>query len=104
MSWLRGPFGKKPPKVVEAEWPNVSSFERLANGVVDQAMFDAFADAQSYNAASSMNFLNARLAALLLLLHRGVTLHLYDPMGSISTASEQDYRAWATKHFPSAVF
>lgn len=81
-----------------------SSFELLDKGVVDQAMFDAFAEAHSYDAASSMNFLNARLAALLAVLRRGVTLHLYDPRGAVSAASERDYRAWAKRHFPSAVF
>ncbi len=104
MSWLRRMFSKKPTKVDEVEWPSDSSFERLSHGVVDQTMFDAFADAHSYDAASSMNFLNARLAALLLVLRRGVPLHLYDPKGVISTASERDYRAWAKKHFPHAVF
>jgi len=104
MSWFRGLFGKKTPNVVEPKSLSDASRERLANGIVDQAMFEAFADAHSYDAASSMNFLNARLAALLLLMRRGVTLHLYDPKGPFSTASEQEYRAWAKKHFPRAVF
>lgn len=96
---------KRASKVSEPEsWPSDSSFECLANGVVDQAMFDAFAEAHSYGAASSMNFLNARLAALLLVLRRGVTLHLYDPRGAVSASSERDYRAWANKHFSHAKF
>ena len=104
MSWLRRLFGKKPPKANGSDsWPS-TSLERLSNGVVDQAMFEAFSDAHSYDAASSMNFLNARLAALLLVLRRGVTLQLFDPKGAISASSEREYRAWARKHFPNAVF
>lgn len=101
MNWLGRLFGKKPPK---DPWFGDSSFELLSEGVVDQTVFDAFADAHSYDAASSMNFLNARLAGLLAALRRGKTLDLYDPNGGVSAASERDYRAWARKHFPHARF
>jgi hypothetical protein len=101
MGWLSRLFGRKPPKDPGA---GDSSFELPGDGVVDQTMFDAFAEAHSYDAASSMNFLNARLAAALVVLHRGKTLDLYDPDGGVSAASERDYRAWAKKHFPHARF
>lgn len=101
MNWLGKVFGRKPAAGL---CTSDSSFEDLGNGVVDRAMFDTFAEAHSYDAASSMNFLNARLGALLVVLRRGVTLHLYDPKGTVIAASERDYRAWAKKHFPSSKF
>jgi len=101
MSWQGKMFGRNP---ADSPRPSDAPLEHLGDGVVNKAMFDTFAEAYLYDAASSMNFLNARLGALLATLRRGVTLHLYDPKGEVSATSERDYRAWAMKHFPSCKF
>lgn len=105
MGWLARLFGKKPPRVSAPRSKTVDSFDDgLCKGVVDPEMFEGFREAHSYDAASSMNYLNARLTTLLLIVRRGVRLQLHEPGGAATAASESELRIWAKKHFPHAVF
>lgn len=105
MGWLGRLFGMKPSKVSNLRSRTVhSSDDGLCKGVVDPEMFEGFREAHSYDAASSFNYLNARLATLLQILRRGVTLQLHEPDGATTARSESEFHAWAKKHFPNAKF
>lgn len=82
-------------------WPP-SFDEMLLRGAVDQVIFDRFAGAQGYDAASSIGWLRAKLAILSSQVQNGRQLALYAPAGQVDASTEEEFQRWATKHFPSA--
>ena len=82
-------------------WP-ASFDEMLLKGVVDQVMFDRFADAHGYDAASSIGWLRGKLAILSNQVRNGRHLALYAPAGQIDASTQDEFQHWANKHFPSA--
>lgn len=75
---------------------------QVANGVVDRSVFDRFAEAHGYDAATPMNWLIGRLTALLERVRGGDGLLLYTPNGDLEVRTESAYRAWTVRYFPGA--
>lgn len=77
-----------------------------SNSVVDGKRFLVFASIEADPNASSVGWLQARLAAMSAELHSGQTLSLYEPTigKQVSITSIEDLRAWAHRNFPIARF
>src|SRR5688500_16533801 len=75
-----------------------------STGVVDEEIFLQLADAHSYDAASTVGWVEAKLLVLHARLSRGKSLELYVPsLGrTTSITSADSFAQWARQHFPSA--
>lgn len=75
-----------------------------STGTVDRNLFLQFADAHSYDAASSVGWLEAKLGVLQSRLCSGRRLDLYSPSleSTVPVASIEDFAQWVARHFPAA--
>ncbi|MDM0078643.1 hypothetical protein QTH90_29845 [Variovorax sp. J2P1-59] len=75
-----------------------------STGAVDRDLFLQFADAHSYDAASSVGWLEAKLNVLQSRLRSGRPLDLYSPSleSAVRAVSMEDFALWVTRHFPAA--
>ena len=76
----------------------------LATGVVDENMFRQFWDAYTYDAASTVGWVGAKIRVLASRLNSGAGLKLYEPSlrVEIEVSSAQEFSSWVQKHFPLA--
>jgi hypothetical protein len=77
-----------------------------SDSVVDGKRFLVFASIEADPNASSVGWLQARLADLLAELRHGKTLSVYEPSigKQASIGSIEELRAWADRNFPIARF
>ena len=75
-----------------------------STGAVNKDLFLQFADAYSYDAASSVGWLEAKLLVLQSRLRDGRSLELYSPSleGPVAVTSVAAFVQWMTQHFPAA--
>ena len=76
----------------------------MANGEVGQELFFKFAEAHSYDAASTVGWLEAKLRVLQSRLSKGEPLSLYDrtSKSQLSVATTSEFKSWVSGNFPSA--
>jgi hypothetical protein len=74
------------------------------SGIVDRQTFLQFSDAHSYNTASTVGWLEAKLRVLQSRIQRGEGLELYVPaLGEMAPVTTFDaFALWACEHFPNA--
>lgn len=79
--------------------------ELLATGIVSRELYFQFAEAQAYDAASSVGWLEAKLSILVQRLDSGGSAQLYDPASQslIPCTTTAELATWAAHLFPSAV-
>lgn len=75
-----------------------------STGVVNKDLFIQFADAHSYDVASSIGWLDAKLHVLQSRLRNGCSLLLYAQSleRPVTVTSMEDFAQWVTQHFPAA--
>lgn len=73
-----------------------------ATGVVDRELFGHFRDAYAYDAASTVQALEAKLGVLARHLRDGGALTLFDPRSGamIDVRTHEDLLSWIGLHFP----
>lgn len=76
-----------------------------ATGVVDRELFGRFVDAYGYDAASTVQWLEAKLGVLARRLRDGGGLTLYDPRSRamIDVRTHEDLLSWIGLHLPGCV-
>jgi len=77
-----------------------------SDSVIDGKRFLTFASVEADPNASSVGWLQARLADLAAELHGGKILSVYEPTigRQIAVSSLEELQAWADRHFPVACF
>jgi hypothetical protein len=88
---------------MDARQFNQQMDQRLdATGLVDEACFFQLADAYSYDAATSVSWVHAKLRVLAQRLARGEPLELYKPQSARTQrcATIEALQAWVSAHFP----
>lgn len=73
-----------------------------SEGTVDQALFLRFLDGYSYDAASTVSWVTARLKVLLQRVRRGEPLRLFSPasQAQVVIPDETTFLTWVDKNFP----
>lgn len=100
-----GPDMPSQHSVEESRASNAALDKALAsNGVVDRELFLRFCDAYSYQAASSVGWVEGRLRVLLGRIHQGQSLELFAPEFGrpIVVDGMAVFERWARAYFPDA--
>jgi len=74
----------------------------LKTGAVDRGLFLRLSDAHGYGAASTVGWVEAKLAVLGKALDEGKQLSLFAPDGAVTAMTHDELGAWAARHFPDA--
>jgi hypothetical protein len=77
--------------------------QKLAKtGAVDEAVFIQLRDAYTYQAATTVKWVEAKLTILAKHLSSGSQLQLYEPAekSQHSVASKEQFAVWVQRHFP----
>lgn len=74
------------------------------SGAVDSGLFAKLMDAYTYDAASTVGWVQAKLAVLQKRLETGATLLLHEPAQgqAVAVSSHAHFLLWIRKHFPVA--
>jgi hypothetical protein len=90
---------------MDAHTHNRELDEQLSHtGIVDAALCAKLAEAYSYDSASTVGWVEAKLHVLAERLMRGDQLHLFEPAQQqpLAITSDRDFAIWAKRHFPVA--
>jgi hypothetical protein len=76
----------------------------LGTGVVDSELFRRLTEAYIYDAASTVDWVRAKLEVLQARLEQGQALDLFDPSQgkAVSVSSRHGFLRWINQHFPLA--
>jgi hypothetical protein len=79
--------------------------ELSSSGEVTPELFAQFTDAYTYDAASTVGWVQAKLSVLQARLKSGAALSLYEPSSGTATVttSQSEFSQWVARHFPVAM-